>query len=75
MHSVLGLYGLQILVGASNIWTDFSIAARVAHLAVGAAIWAVLVLMLVAGRYRPGEPASATAPEGSGVTPRQPARV
>jgi len=49
---VATLYLVQILVGASNIWTDFSEASRVAHLALGSAIWALLVLIVVAGRYR-----------------------
>lgn len=57
---LLSLYGVQVLVGASNIWTNFSGAARIAHLAVGAAIWAVLVLMAVAGRYRPTAARSST---------------
>lgn len=49
---LLTLYGVQVLVGAGNIWTNFSGAIRITHLAVGAAIWALLVLMAVAGRYR-----------------------
>lgn len=52
------LYGVQVLVGAANVWTDFSGAARVAHLAVGAGMWALLVVMAVAGRYRPAPVAS-----------------
>jgi heme A synthase len=51
--ALLALYGVQILIGALNIWTDFSDAARVAHLAAGAAIWALLVMIVVAGRYEP----------------------
>lgn len=51
---LVALYGAQILVGASNMWTDFSEASRVAHLALGSAIWALMVLMAVAGRYRAG---------------------
>ncbi len=75
--ALLALYGAQIVIGALNIWTDFSDAARVAHLAVGAAIWALLVTVVVAGRYEPaahavdeaehtassGEPAPASGPE------------
>ncbi len=52
--AMLGLYALQIVIGALNIWTDFSNAARVAHLAAGSAIWALLALIVVAGRYRRG---------------------
>jgi heme A synthase len=52
------LYAAQILVGASNIWTDFSEASRVAHLALGAAIWALMVALSVVGRYVPIETAA-----------------
>ncbi|MBX7110923.1 MAG: COX15/CtaA family protein [Dehalococcoidia bacterium] len=51
---LVALYAGQILVGASNMWTDFSEASRVAHLALGSAIWALMVLIAVAGRYRAG---------------------
>ena len=54
--TLLGLYLAQIAIGALNIWTDFSGAARVAHLAAGSAIWGLLALIVVAGRYRPGVP-------------------
>jgi hypothetical protein len=50
---LLGLYALQIVIGALNPWTDFSEAARVAHLAVGSAIWALLVVTTFASQYRP----------------------
>jgi heme o synthase len=53
---VLGaLYALQIVGGGLNIWTDLSEAARVLHLALSSAIWALLVVLAVAGQYRPGE--------------------
>ena len=45
------LYGAQVLVGALNIWTDFSIAARVAHLALAATIWTVLILTTIAAWF------------------------
>lgn len=51
VYGVLGLYGVQMLIGALNIWSDFSNAARVAHLAAGSAIWGLLVLIVIAGRY------------------------
>lgn len=50
--SLIGLYGAQILIGALVPWTDFSEAARVAHLAVGSAIWGVLVVATFASPYR-----------------------
>lgn len=55
-HSALGLYALQILIGALNIWTRFnaSVAANSAsvavHLAAGALIWAALVGVAVVTR-------------------------
>ena len=58
---LVGLYGAQILVGASNIWTDFSEVSRVSHLALGAMIWTLMVLVAVAGRYHPGLPDDAPA--------------
>jgi heme A synthase len=52
------LYGLQILIGALNVWSKFAAYALVSHLAVAAAIWVTLVLMHIAGRYA-AEPATA----------------
>ena len=51
---LLGLYVLQIAIGALNIWSDLSEAARVGHLVAGSAIWALLVTITVAGRFEPG---------------------
>jgi heme A synthase len=48
------LYAAQVIVGAANIWTDHSAAIRSAHLAIAAAIWALLVTTVVAGRFAPG---------------------
>ena len=52
-HSLIGLYAVQIVIGALNPWTNFSEAAQVAHLAVGSAIWALLVVTTFASQYRP----------------------
>ena len=52
-HSLIGLYVVQIIIGALNPWTNFSTAAQVAHLAVGSAIWALLVVTAFASQYRP----------------------
>ena len=49
--ALVWLYGAQVLVGALNIWTDFSAAARVTHLALAATIWAVLIVTTVAAWY------------------------
>ena len=51
--TLAGLYGLQILVGAGNIWLGWAEAVRVAHLVVGSAIWTVMALIAVLSRYRP----------------------
>ena len=72
---LLGLYGLQMLVGAANIWTTFSDVVRASHLALGAAIWAIAVLIIVAAAYQPGEvtqDATASRPVDGG---REPARA
>lgn len=53
-YSLVGLYALQVLIGAGNIWSRMAEGVRVAHLVVGSAIWALLILLAVAGRYRPG---------------------
>lgn len=63
-HSLLGLYGVQIVIGGLNALTGFSLAARVGHLAVASAIWAVMILMVYAGRFSPeqaDEPGTASA--------------
>ena len=66
-HALVGLYALQIAIGALNVWSGFAAAALVAHLAAGSAIWALLVLLVFAGRFRPAtaereaaEPAAAS---------------
>ncbi|RLT35115.1 MAG: heme A synthase [Chloroflexi bacterium] len=51
-QALLWLYGVQVLSGALNIWTMFSATARVLHLVVGSTIWALLIVMAVAARYR-----------------------
>ncbi len=73
--ALLGLYGAQMLIGAANIWTTFSDVVRASHLAAGAAIWALVVVLVVAAAYQPGEAtqeAEATRPAGDG---REPARA
>jgi heme A synthase len=73
--TLLGLYGLQMLIGAANIWTTFSDVVRASHLAAGAAIWALAVLIVVAAAYQPDEAteeAEAARPAGGG---REPARA
>ena len=47
------LYAAQMLIGAANIWTDFSSAVRAVHLAGGAATWGLCVLIVAAAIYLP----------------------
>lgn len=42
-HSVLGLFAVEVLIGALNVWTDLNAAVVTAHLFAGAAIWACLI--------------------------------
>lgn len=42
-HAAMGLFTLEVLIGAANVWTGLNAAFVTAHLAVGAAIWASLV--------------------------------
>ncbi|MGH9023185.1 MAG: heme o synthase [Acidimicrobiia bacterium] len=37
-----GLYWLQVMVGASNVWTRLHSSSRTVHLALGAAVWGTL---------------------------------
>ena len=72
-HSLLGLYGLQILIGGLNILSGFSDIVRISHLAVASAIWAVMILMAYAGRFHgpveagSGAPAMTGERDGAGV--------
>ncbi len=56
------LYASQMLVGAANIWTDFSSAVRTVHLAGAAATWGLCVLIVAAALYLPGRSATAHSP-------------
>ncbi len=67
VHTVIGLYALQILIGAGNIWTGFAEAVRVSHLLVGSTIWTVLVLVWVMSRYRPETTGHAPVQESHGA--------
>ena len=48
----MGLFAVEVLIGAANVWTRLNAAAVTAHLATGAAIWASLVA--VAAVTHPG---------------------
>lgn len=44
-HIAAGLFAIEVVIGALNVWTGLNSAAVTAHLAIGAAIWATLVGM------------------------------
>lgn len=65
---VLGLFALEVVLGAANVWTKLNAAVVTLHLLTGALIWASLVAVSVISR--PGiSPEAATA----AVTRREPA--
>ena len=72
--ALLALYGGQMLLGAANAWTQFADPVRAAHLALGAAIWGLAVLIAVAAAYRPGERAGGRASAAASAE-REPARA
>jgi heme A synthase len=43
VRDALGLFVVQIMLGALNVWTTLATPVRVLHLATGAALWAALV--------------------------------
>jgi heme a synthase len=63
-HIGLGLFLVEVLIGAVNVWTQLNEAAVTAHLAVGAGIWASFVGLAVV--THPGLAERARV----GVTPR-----
>ncbi|MDA0301527.1 MAG: heme A synthase [Chloroflexi bacterium] len=67
-HSLLGLYGLQIIIGGLTPLLDFIEPIRVAHLAVAAIIWIVMILMWYAGQFSMGTGPATPAAQASGGT-------
>jgi heme A synthase len=77
VRAATALIGIEILIGAGNVWTKLSAATRTAHLATGALIWAVLFTAArLAWRLPAGEPAGLTptadAGDGSELDLRRP---
>jgi len=61
------LVGLQVALGAANVWSRLSALFVVPHLAVGAALWATTVLLYLAVRRMPAsEPACGRSAAGAG---------
>lgn len=57
-HAALGLFAVEVMIGALNVWTDLNAAVVVAHLATGTLIWGSLVAMalLTSPRLREKQP-------------------
>jgi heme A synthase len=67
VRAAAALIGVEILLGAGNVWTRLSAVTRTAHLATGALIWAVLFTAArLAWRLPAGEPALPTPTAGAG---------
>ncbi len=47
-HIAGGLFFVEVLIGAANVWTELNAAFVTLHLAIGACIWASLVTLTVA---------------------------
>ena len=44
-HVALGLFAVEVVIGAANVWTGLNAAFVTMHLALGAAVWATLIGM------------------------------
>lgn len=69
-HSLVGLYGVQILIGGLNILSGFEESVRVSHLVLASAIWVVMTLMWYAGQFSPQAEAGASSGRAPGATAR-----
>jgi heme A synthase len=70
-----GLYLVQVLIGAANVWTRLAVGAVVAHVAVSSLIWAALVAGAVASRACWTSKGAAEATVGDGPRSRAAAPV
>lgn len=66
-HVAIGLFAVEVLVGAANVWTDLASGWVTLHLALGAAIWGSLVGVVVVSNpalqeLREASPARRTRP-------------
>ncbi|MEA2485419.1 MAG: heme a synthase [Actinomycetota bacterium] len=48
IHTAMGLFAIEVLIGALNVWTNLNAAAVTAHLLTGALIWSSMVAVAVA---------------------------
>jgi cytochrome c oxidase assembly protein subunit 15 len=44
-HAAAGLFGVEVLIGAANLWTDLNAVVVALHLTAGALVWASLAAM------------------------------
>ena len=63
-HIALGLFVVEVLIGAANVWTGLNAAVVTAHLAIGAATWGALV-----GMAAVSSPSLAEAPAAARTRP------
>jgi len=49
-HAALGLFVIETLVGAANVWTDLNSLIVTLHLLLGALIWSSLIAIAVVTR-------------------------
>lgn len=66
VRAAAGLLGVEILVGAGNVWTRLSPATRTLHLALGALVWGAL---FAASRLAWRLPAPVAAPTAAAANP------
>jgi len=66
---------VQLALGAANVWSRLSALFVVPHLAVGAALWATIVLLYLALRRSPAPEASTVSPIQGERTPASPSSV
>lgn len=52
-HVALGVFALEVVVGAANVWTELNAAVVTIHLFLGAVVWTALVTLSVVSRPLP----------------------
>ncbi|MDQ3646429.1 MAG: COX15/CtaA family protein [Actinomycetota bacterium] len=57
-HAAMGLYSVEVALGAVNVWTELNAAAVSLHLLLGALIWGVLVGLAVSSHPGIARPAT-----------------
>lgn len=65
-HAALGLFAVEVSIGAANVWTGLNAAFVTAHLAIGAATWGALVALAAVT-----SPSLVEAPSAARTAPRR----